>query len=41
MGLNNTTMEELKCEMCEKTMTEKDHDFCDICPECLEDMDYD
>ena len=34
-------MEELKCEMCEKTMTEKDHDFCDICPECLEDMDYD
>ena len=34
-------MEELKCEMCEKTMTEQDHDFCDICPECLEDMDYD
>ena len=39
MGLNNKTMEELKCEMCEKQMTEEDHNYCDICPECLEDMD--
>ena len=24
----------LKCEFCAKTMTEEEHDFCDICPDC-------
>jgi len=26
----------LVCEFCDKAMTEEDHDFCDICPECME-----
>jgi len=25
------------CEMCEKIITEEDYDFCDICPECLDE----
>ena len=25
------------CEMCKKSMTEEDHDFCDICDECREE----
>ena len=29
--------EELKCEWCDKTMTEEDHNFCDICDECREE----
>jgi rRNA maturation endonuclease Nob1 len=28
--------EDLKCEMCGKSMTQKDHDFSDICGECSE-----
>ena len=24
------------CEMCANKMTEEDHDYCDICPGCLE-----
>ena len=31
-------MNEYKCEMCGITpMKEKDYDYCDICPECLEE----
>ena len=26
----------LICEFCDKAMTEEDHAFCDICPECME-----
>ena len=26
------------CEMCGAEMTEEQYDFCDICPECLEEM---
>ena len=29
--------EEYNCEFCEKPMTEEDHDFCDICGDCLEE----
>ena len=31
--------EEYNCEFCEKPMTEEDHDFCDICGDCLEEND--
>ena len=31
--------EEYKCEFCDKNMTEEDHDFCDICGECREDLE--
>jgi|2_EtaG_2_1085320.scaffolds.fasta_scaffold36915_3 hypothetical protein len=24
------------CEMCKSNMTEEEHNFCDICPDCLE-----
>ena len=24
----------LICEMCYKTMTEEEHDFCDLCDDC-------
>ena len=24
------------CEFCKKTMSQKDHDFCDICPDCFD-----
>ena len=27
-------MNEYKCEFCGKEMTEEEHDFCDICPDC-------
>ena len=27
----------LKCEFCAKTMTEEEHSFCDICPDCREE----
>ena len=26
--------DEFKCEMCDASMTEEDHDFCDICGDC-------
>jgi|ETNvirenome_2_60_1030617.scaffolds.fasta_scaffold109569_2 hypothetical protein len=26
-----------QCEFCGKDMTEHDYDFCDICPDCLEE----
>tara|TARA_R110000824_G_scaffold267856_2_gene456647 strand:- start:2341 stop:2796 length:456 start_codon:yes stop_codon:yes gene_type:complete len=26
----------LSCEMCGEVMTKDDHDYCDICPDCLE-----
>ena len=29
--------EKLKCEWCDKPMTEEDHNFCDICDECREE----
>jgi rRNA maturation endonuclease Nob1 len=32
-------MEDLQCEMCGQLMTQEDHDYCDICGDCLEDMD--
>lgn len=28
----------MSCEVCEKVMTEKEHHFCDICPDCRDDM---
>lgn len=33
-------MEEYKCEIndCKNTMTEEEYNFCDICPDCREDM---
>lgn len=27
---------DLYCEMCKASMTQQDHDFCDICGDCLE-----
>jgi uncharacterized CHY-type Zn-finger protein len=37
---NIETMEEYKCEIndCKNTMTEEEYNFCDICPDCREDM---
>ena len=29
----------LSCEFCGKAMTEEDHNFCDICGECREDLE--
>jgi len=29
--------EELKCEWCDKTMTEEEHHFCDICSDCWDE----
>ena len=26
-----------KCEICGKDMTKEDHEFCDICPDCLDE----
>jgi len=26
-----------QCEMCGEIMTKCDHNYCDICPECLEE----
>jgi rRNA maturation endonuclease Nob1 len=31
---------EYNCEFCEKPMTEKDHDFCDICGDCRDEHDF-
>ncbi len=31
--------EQLECEICGTDMTEEEHDFCDICGNCREDMD--
>ena len=28
--------ETLSCEMCGEVMTRDDYDYCDICPDCLE-----
>jgi Zn finger protein HypA/HybF involved in hydrogenase expression len=25
------------CEICTEEMSEEDHDYCDICPKCLEE----
>jgi len=25
------------CSFCAKTMTEEEHDFCDICPDCRDE----
>tara|TARA_Y100000385_G_C12643165_1_gene446290 strand:+ start:193 stop:303 length:111 start_codon:yes stop_codon:yes gene_type:complete len=33
--------DELKCEWCERTMTEEDHNFCDICGDCREENEID
>jgi len=30
-------MKDLKCEFCNRIMTEEEHDFCDICGECREE----
>tara|TARA_R110000782_G_scaffold8381_2_gene27421 strand:+ start:274 stop:408 length:135 start_codon:yes stop_codon:yes gene_type:complete len=27
----------ITCEFCAKTMTEEEHDFCDICPDCRDE----
>tara|TARA_R100000541_G_scaffold6252_1_gene13768 strand:- start:492 stop:608 length:117 start_codon:yes stop_codon:yes gene_type:complete len=34
----NKIMEDLQCEMCKALMTQEDHDICDICGDCSEDM---
>ena len=26
----------LNCEMCNGPISQEDHDFCDICPDCLD-----
>jgi uncharacterized CHY-type Zn-finger protein len=26
-----------QCEMCGKDMSQKDYDYCDICPNCLDE----
>jgi uncharacterized CHY-type Zn-finger protein len=28
-----------ECEFCGKNMTEKEYDFCDICPDCRDKYD--
>jgi uncharacterized CHY-type Zn-finger protein len=30
----------MHCEFCKEDMSIEDYDFCDICPECLEDSGY-
>jgi hypothetical protein len=30
----------MQCEFCEKNMEIEDYDFCDICPDCLEESGY-
>ena len=27
----------LVCEFCDRVMTEEEHDFCDICPDCRDE----
>tara|TARA_R110002110_G_scaffold6280_2_gene31537 strand:+ start:827 stop:943 length:117 start_codon:yes stop_codon:yes gene_type:complete len=31
----------LKCEFCNKTMTQEDHEFCDICGDCRDENAWD
>lgn len=33
-----TNNEELNCEFCDKEMKEEDHNFCDICDECRQEV---
>ena len=28
------------CEFCKKPMSQKDHDFCDICPDCFDNYSW-
>ena len=28
------------CEICEKHMTKEDHDFCDICDKCRDEIEF-
>ena len=30
----------MNCEFCNKPMQAADYDFCDICPDCLDDNNY-
>ena len=30
-------MNEYKCEFCHKDMTEEEYNFCDICPDCIDE----
>lgn len=32
-------VEVLECEICQAEMTQDDHNFCDICGDCREEMD--
>ena len=32
----NTSDITYTCEMCDKTVSQEEHDFCDICPDCLD-----
>ena len=32
--MNKDDKEEYRCEMCDKIITEEEHDFCDVCGEC-------
>ena len=31
----------LRCEWCEKAMSEEDHNFCDICDDCRDENEMD
>jgi rRNA maturation endonuclease Nob1 len=35
--MQNIMNEKYKCEMCNKNMTEENHNFCDICDDCREE----
>ena len=30
----------MNCEFCGQAMTEEDYNYCDICPDCLEESNY-
>ena len=30
----------MNCEFCGQAMEAQDYDFCDICPDCLEESNY-
>jgi len=30
----------MNCEFCNKLMKKEDYEFCDICPECLDENGY-
>ena len=32
---------QLRCEWCDKLMTEEDHNFCDICDDCRDENEQD